>query len=539
MPVVFVCKIMKLHLCFFIITFIFLPQINLKSEETAVRSILDLRTKELLELLKENKIEYEERPLKRGYGAWGTSVFVWPQGTDDENFDSLVVIAIPITAPNDSGQTTHSGFAAALKFLTDVRPFTAPVLFAFLADEWELQSEALSYSGLRDLLDALRYSENCEILYLNTVEMPSVLNIVQAAYNNVASLNMLKSWTDSCEALAIPFRILSRYNILYKKKLIQVAAPPGIAGEYEIPLLYISGGTGKIEETKIDSGALGSALNSWITKNALALPDNSVLNYYITGLDSLPVYLNETRIIIISFLFVMLLFLFALFMRYAKSHTKILFIVLGSFFSLLFFIVSLVDIALIPIVLPSLFILSLLMILQAINKKYKIIKRHYAFFSSAAIIICVISALIPFVNIIKDAVRLKAESYDWNLPELTSAAAEGKTDFFDAAISEQQLLERRIIKLSISSAKEALLYHVIFKPEQDSSRRLFLGEHKIPPFIYAAPVPWFVNENTLELSMGAFPPKELSLEIALPAELRGEFIVEAFWQNASERRILR
>ncbi|MDR0527168.1 MAG: hypothetical protein LBG79_05080, partial [Spirochaetaceae bacterium] len=65
------------------------------------------------------------------------------------------------------------------------------------------------------------------------------------------------------------------------------------------------------------------------------------------------------------------------------------------------------------------------------------------------------------------------------------------------------------------------------------------GEHKIPPFIYAAPVPWFVNENTLELSMGAFPPKELSLEIALPAELRGEFIVEAFWQNASERRILR
>lgn len=532
-----------------------------------VREISMRRGKELISILNENKIEYEERRLQREYGAWGTSVFVRPakgDGTDGTNEERAVVVAIPISSPNDDGEGTHTGFETAIKLLTNKN--TPQIFYAFLADEWDTQADAgmeaaQSNAGLRDLLDELGYLENYAILYYNVIKAPGSLEIVQAAPNNVTPLNILEAWTDACETENIPFRLLTRFNTLYKNEFAPSPPPPRIAGEYSgenaIPLLYVQPDSASAQDANnaIYKENAVRAISEWALRCKESFANEfvyePVINYYIAGLDFLPIYISEIGIIFVSLFFALLLFFFVLFIRYARGRTKIYFIIMGVFITLFYFVMIFIDITLVPLTMPSLCVLSILFVLQAINKKYHIIKKYFKAISAATIFICVVIAVIPFVNILSDLFRLGAQRSMWRPFEVSSNFArderserglDGASNLLNAAFSEtlskSTVLDRRIITLDIKSKESAFLYNVIFKPEQTNIDYLNIGGQRMPVFVYAAPVPWAARDNEIIFLMGAFPPKEVYLEIVLPTGLTGEFVVEGFWQDSAERYTL-
>jgi hypothetical protein len=96
--------------------------------------------------------------------------------------------------------------------------------------------------------------------------------------------------------------------------------------------------------------------------------------------------------------------------------------------------------------------------------------------------------------------------------------------YFTAETEEIRFLDRNIVKIKINTRHLPLHYRLFFT-RRDMEDPVY--------FIYDAPMPYSTQGRRTEFILGSYPPASLNLEIALPRNLSGDFIIEALFEDGS------
>ncbi|MDR2467628.1 MAG: hypothetical protein LBD22_01555 [Spirochaetaceae bacterium] len=492
--------------------------------EAGVRRRFEQRSAELHVLLAEADITAEERPLEERYGAFGSSFLVRPAVQHPK---SALIVAVPITTPDDTGTERHTGFEFALELLKKRSASAPPVFVAFLAAAWDSVDGSPAYPGFEELLDTLDNIDQLVVLYADITAINGPLTIMQAARNTGTPLEILEPFTNICTSFNVPFEFYTKYNALYRCGVVKPRKPLELAALRDIPLIYVTSST-KNYGTLIDAPALARAVNLWADQAIAVVQDDMTLNYFITGLSSRPVYLAERSIILYAFLFDILLFVCLLFIRYARARTKIYFLVLGNFFTIFFVVMTFLDISLIPLALPALFVLSALFFLQAAQKKWHIVKAKFLpLVISLTVLIFTGLAIIPFADILTDVRRLSGVDSKPVLPVHERPVYTG----LPLLIEQHEFLGRRMVKLIVDAPDEPSRYRLTLSLPEDARS----SEDRGDLIVYASSVPWTLNTQSVEWTLGSFPPQRLELNFALSAGLNGTFHIEALYPTLRRR----
>ncbi|MDR1149724.1 MAG: hypothetical protein LBK66_13955 [Spirochaetaceae bacterium] len=97
--------------------------------------------------------------------------------------------------------------------------------------------------------------------------------------------------------------------------------------------------------------------------------------------------------------------------------------------------------------------------------------------------------------------------------------------YFTAETEEIRFLDRNIVKIKINTRHLPLHYRLFFT-RRDMEDPVY--------FIYDAPMPYSTQGRHTEFILGSYPPASLNLEIALPRNLSGDFIIEALFEDGSK-----
>ncbi|MDR2481660.1 MAG: hypothetical protein LBD07_05145 [Spirochaetaceae bacterium] len=520
--------------------------INALDNNTVVRHRAQTRYNELIKLLSDNNLKFTEHNLLKDYGAYGTSVFVHSRQSG-KTAGITPVLAVPITTLNDTGEDFHYGFKLALKFIEEIsnEAERLPFIVAFLADDWDSVAGSIAFAGFEDLLNSIIEVNNTVILYADITEKTPALSIVHASENSTIPLNVLSSFTDACKKFDVRFNLYTKYNVLYKYKIIKDQKQIQMANEYNIPILYIkassttAAGT-NIYDNTIDLDNTALAFIDWSLAMDKTADTESTYNYFISGSESYPIFLSEKSIIFFSFTFAILLFLYILFIRYSKKRTKLLFIVMCVFYTLFFIVLMIIDITLVFFALPSLFILSLMFGLHALNKKIKIIKKNKIKIFLIVMSSCLLLSLIPFYDIFSDTIKLIIENYnESNIPYKAIPLETGgviKDDPLEILVREEKFSERRAMYFNLYNIGIPLRYRIILHTN-DYILNNYFDDGGVLPFIYAAPVPYIISAEGIEFILGSYPPSHFNIDITLPLEIGGFFSVETIYSD--DIRIIR
>jgi hypothetical protein len=238
--------------CFLFFLLLF-PLYVLKAQETGMSepgTIETARREELIRILGERAIPFEEHALFTEYGGFGASIHIFIPPADGAVPDGIhFILAVPL-----SGDREGSGapgklpfhFEAALAFIEKVRSGETGMnmRIVFLGDEvprLPREFQKRTHTGLEELYDTLDSPEDTVLWYLNMVDPPRIITIHHGTANTIAPLSILRSLPDLCKKNHIPYRFAVRFNELYKLRLIDGPSALQFAQNREINALYISG----------------------------------------------------------------------------------------------------------------------------------------------------------------------------------------------------------------------------------------------------------------------------------------------------------
>ncbi|MDR2101786.1 MAG: hypothetical protein LBP43_04380 [Treponema sp.] len=224
-----------------------------------------LRREELIRILGERNIPFEERSLFSEYGGFGSSVHVRIPASTAPG-DISFVLAIPLSGTGEEfgapGELVPGEFRfeAALAFIEKIRSEKTEIniLVAFLGDEvlgLPAEFQKRSHIGLEDLYDTLDSPEDTVLWYLDVVKIPRRITVHHGTADTIAPLSILASLPELCAGHHIPHRFAVRFNELYKLRLID--GPPALqfAQSRGINALYITGDGDPLSQTIFPSGA--------------------------------------------------------------------------------------------------------------------------------------------------------------------------------------------------------------------------------------------------------------------------------------------
>ncbi|MDR2509513.1 MAG: hypothetical protein LBC77_02585 [Spirochaetaceae bacterium] len=490
--------------------FAFAPQRLSAEIEGSVRARVETRFAELASLLKKEGIEYEERPLLKSYGAFGTSVFVYPNERSGL-LDTAVIVAVPITTDGDSDSQEHFGMRAAVELikLNNAAEKPVPLITAFLSDDWEKEGE---YSGFENLLDVTGGISRSVVLYLNITAAPDGFTVVTGGGGKSAfPLALLMKFTDLCAEYGIPFALESKYPSLYKYRFIKPPAPVFMASQREMPLLYIGAPPPVPQDAREPLAVRNTAvmLADWTAFVMKNIKDERDTNYFITALNTNPVFFSEKLIIILAYIFGALFFAAIVLARLSAGHKRKVTGILAMVACVNFVVITIVDVTLVPLIFPSIVLLSIIFVFHAPGRTLIV---------SAAVALV---SLVPFMDIVFNVVKLRERARETEIVEVETEAGGIKM-----SADTKILLERRVITLVLESKREVLRDTLKFLPAS-GFQNMRIGD--LPVYVYSSPVPYVITEDSIDFSLGRYPPSRVALEIALPKELRGGFFLEALY----------
>ncbi|MDR3342324.1 MAG: hypothetical protein LBT14_05960 [Treponema sp.] len=217
------------------------------------------RYNELLRVLKERQIPFEERSLFAEYGGFGSSLHVViPAATP---VVGTFVLAIPLSGseigepvapgrdPSASpfpGSTLSFGFETGLAFIEKIRAqgSSLNIRVAFLGDERSRLPEDTrkrSHSGLADLCATLDSPENTVLWYVDMVYAPEKIHIHHGAAHTITALNVLQPLPALWDSHNIPCSFAVPYNGFYLSGLVHGPEVIRFTHGREINALYLTG----------------------------------------------------------------------------------------------------------------------------------------------------------------------------------------------------------------------------------------------------------------------------------------------------------
>jgi hypothetical protein len=182
------------------------------------RALETARRGELVRLLRERNLPFEERSLFTEYGGFGTSLHIrFPQAGAEKSF----ILALPLSKKGDPGTLLPFGFEAALEFAAQMREeaFDGEWGIVFLGDEegdLPHEEEESGPLGLRDLYDNLDDPEHTYLLYVDWFEPPGKIRVHHGIAGDLSPRGLTVPFTAACEARGIPYTFAIPYNSLYR-----------------------------------------------------------------------------------------------------------------------------------------------------------------------------------------------------------------------------------------------------------------------------------------------------------------------------------
>jgi hypothetical protein len=239
----------------------------------------------VIRTLYEKNIAFEQRPLLKDFGGFGTSVHVKIPGSADE----LDYIDAPLTFVLAVPMSGNFAVETALEFIDLVKKYSGNIpndlLVAFLGDEKVILEESqLSHKGLRDLISLPDIPYSWVVCYLNLDETPDALVIRHGAGEYIAPLELVKPLPSLFKKHSIPLSFEARYNELYKLGLtvgstkLALLWEGGINGISFIPAPDTGGK--KIEPSELAELLLDYALG---IKEAPGNPDRHYIPTFLLG----------------------------------------------------------------------------------------------------------------------------------------------------------------------------------------------------------------------------------------------------------------
>ena len=194
-------------------------------------------TESLINILSENAISFETRPLMADYGGFGSSLHVRiSQGDTTGTF----VLAVPISS------TFAVETALVLIEAAGYQKLNFNLLVAFLGDEkseldsTEFSLDGFSNKGLRDLITLTDMPGNWVVSYLDLNAPPKSLYILHGSEDYIAPLELVRSLPSLFKAHDIPASFEVRHNGLFKLGLAKDSEVLNLLMEGEINGIYFS-----------------------------------------------------------------------------------------------------------------------------------------------------------------------------------------------------------------------------------------------------------------------------------------------------------
>ncbi|MDR3301546.1 MAG: hypothetical protein LBT01_03335 [Spirochaetaceae bacterium] len=544
----------------------------------------------LKERLTDENITFTEESLFSDYGAYGVSIYVDVQSTSEgggaqggggeKNF----ILAIPISSLDDTDEDFHFGLKFALDFIKNILQEGAPVPLrvAFLADDWGAVAGADGCAGLQALLDSI-HDENTVVLYARLFfGGGTALQIVQASTNYTTPLSLLEPFIALCNAHDFLLNFPSNYNFLYRNGIAPNTPQIDMASKNGVNILFVKSGEGGTNSSGEQAEKLSMIVSRWIAaeKNfSQNIITNNSKNYMLLYLKSSFMILSEQKIILCTYIAeLVLLFSVVLLYKYNKKRGDFLYLFLLLFFTLSIVIILFIDMVLLMLATLSLLFFTLLYhtrgafcpraVPEAVPDAHLCLAStlRRAFYTVAVtkmataracprscvdresrppvrniIVLClgILFVCIPYIDIVVNLFSI------FNLRnEQNQSMRETPQEYsvlntvepsFTVHTRDTLLLTRRLVHLeifsSIETEPEPERFRLFFVSAKDSFLQQRADDDMLPPFVYLSPVPYLISEKGIEFILGSFPPKNISLDIALPLELEGSFYAEAYYPS--------
>ena len=236
--------------------------------------------KNLINYFNERKIDFEERPLLRDYGGFGSSLHVrinrsGGNAPDIESADNTFVLAVPLDSDfsietalafiglaKAEGSGTHAGQAAANSGIAASRPALPNLLIAFLGNEKsELNDPRFSHTGLRDLASLQEMTGTWVVCYLEIDETPESLRICHGGADYISPLELVKPLPSLFKAREIPASFEVRFNELYKLGLARGSEELSLLWSEEIDGICLNSRPSDFGKGKGESGDSGNSID--------------------------------------------------------------------------------------------------------------------------------------------------------------------------------------------------------------------------------------------------------------------------------------
>jgi hypothetical protein len=264
------------------------------------RALETARRDELVRLLREQNIPFEERSLFTEYGGFGTSLHIrFPRAGAEKSF----ILALPLSKKGDPGTLLPFGFEAALAFAAKMREtaFDGEWGLVFLGDEeGDLPYEEGDRGplGLRDLYDNLDDPEHTYLLYVDWFEPPGKIRIHHGISGDLSPRGLTAPFTAACEARGIPYSFAIPYNSLYRLGISEGPGALTFALSRNIPALFLGAYP---EGPPLDAGTAADLLAAYARTASLTgeQPDTRYTLFFNRGRSF---FVSETATVVLLLL---------------------------------------------------------------------------------------------------------------------------------------------------------------------------------------------------------------------------------------------
>jgi hypothetical protein len=465
--------------------------------QASPRDAEKLAFNELVSRLEAKNINFTERPLMADYGAFGVSVEVnIPAQSASGGGDGLFVLAVPILdVPitellGDDAEGWFLGgrlgwcveLALGLIDTLSSAPPPFDTLVYFAADNWPtVGGDAYPYAGFQALLDGVEGREGTVIVYCDSQvtggEAPAALTVLRGTGAEAAPLDLVEPFMRLCAESGIPCffdsddgGVRPAAGSFDEATDIQIVYVAGVLVTRLTPLQAAASAGKKI--TAAGASALFCRYAEEILRDGMNL-DEADRNYTYVDFGNRRIFIPETALVL--FTLFGLVFLLVL------------------FFCLYYAAISRYKYALIPV-------FTVFILLTAISL-------YILYKNSGLYLPAHIEEPAQAARIVMDA-----------------ESSSNEEPYFTAGLESARFLDHRIVRISIEARLPPLQYNLFFtnqaadEPVENPSY-----------FIYDAPAPYNSDGNRIQFVLGSYPPNPLSIEIAFPLNLSGEFSIEGFF----------
>jgi hypothetical protein len=477
----FTLKALKALIFFLLLNNFTAARIQAQSMFTDIRSAETQAHDEIVRILGEKNITFREQSLMPDYGAFGMSIeALFParpgSGGGGTGAKNLFVLALPITSRGGKSASSNEklswGQELAFKFIDIILSDPPPfdTLIYFAGDNWPVVSP-VAYP-YAGLQALFNKLENREDLILIYCDFPAPPDAIQIVRG--------KGRTAAPLALVEPFfEICAEHDAPCFFNAIDAGFDAGLDTEFDnfaaagIPMLYSNSNPPWFNMLKKGEKIPVDEAAIIIYEYAAEIMQNKI-DAENTDLNYAHIGFKHKNIFIPEYTLVLLI-LFA--------STAVCFLCLVLFYA----------------------------------AKSRI-KRLVISVFTLVLFISLISFAILYTNTGKNIRQItkKSQRQTENIvPE----------QYFTVKTEEIRLLDHNIVKITINTQHLPLHYRLFFT-RRDMEDPVY--------FIYDAPMPYSTQGRRTEFILGSYPPASLNLEIALPLNLHGDFIIEALFEDGSK-----